>query len=64
MARTDFLSTLNLGTLAIVLVIVAVLFAFFLRKRNNRHPMDGRQERNVAADIDSGRGAPDRSPRE
>ena len=64
MHKTDLLSSLNLGTLVIVLVIVVIGLIYFRRKRSNRHPMDGRAERNVAEDIDAGRDAPERSPRE
>ncbi|HVF95199.1 MAG TPA: hypothetical protein VM900_12875 [Sphingomonas sp.] len=63
MTRNDFLASLNLSTLVIVALVVAVAFAYFLRKRSNRHPLEGRQERNVAADLDAGREAPDHSPR-
>lgn len=63
MAPTEFLSAQNLMTLIAVFVIAAVAFMFFLRKRSNRHPMEGRQERNIAADLDAGRKAPDHSPR-
>tara|TARA_B100000678_G_scaffold291054_1_gene306004 strand:+ start:1716 stop:1937 length:222 start_codon:yes stop_codon:yes gene_type:complete len=31
---------LNLVTLIVVLVAVAVVFLIFMRKRSNRHPMD------------------------
>ena len=63
MTRDGFLASLNLGTLVIVALVVAIAFAFFLRKRSNRHPLVGRQERNVGADVDAGREAPDHSPR-
>lgn len=63
MPKNDFLASLNLGTLVIVALIVAAGFAYFLRKRSNRKPLDGRRERNVAADLDAGRKAPDHSPR-
>ena len=63
MSRTGFLSSLNLGTLIIVFVIAALGFAYFLRRRSNRHPMEGREERNIARDLDAGREAPDHSPR-
>jgi len=63
MTRDGFLASLNLGTLVIVALVVAIAFAFFLRKRSNRHPLEGRQERNVGADVDAGREAPDHSPR-
>lgn len=61
MTSTGFLASQNLMTLVLVVVIVAIGFAYFLRKRSNRHSMDGRQERNVAADLDAGRKAPDHS---
>lgn len=60
---TDFLSSLNLMTLVVGFLVVAGGFVFFLRKRSNRHPMAGRDERNVGADLDAGRAAPDHSPR-
>lgn len=63
MHTTGFLASLNLGTLVIVFVAVAIGFAYFLRKRSNRHPLEGRQERNVARDLDAGRAAPDELPR-
>lgn len=63
MAPTEFLSAQNLMTLIAVFVIAAAAFMFFLRKRSNREPMEGRQERNVGADLDAGRKAPDHSPR-
>jgi hypothetical protein len=44
-------------------LFAAIMLAIFLRKRSNRHPMEGRQERNVGADLDAGRKAPDHSPR-
>ncbi len=64
MSLSEMLSSLNLMTLIIPLAIVAIGFIYFLRKRSNRHPMDGKQERNVGADLDAGRSAPDRSPSE
>ena len=63
MSRPEFLSSLNLMTLVVVFLIVAAGFIFFLRKRSNRRPLDGRQERNVAADLDANRAAPDHSRR-
>jgi amino acid transporter len=64
MSTTGFLSSLNLGTFIIVFIVVAVAFAFFMRRRANRHPMEGRKERNVAKDLDEGRVPPDHSPRQ
>ena len=63
MASTGFLASLNQYTLWIGVIIIAVALVYFLRKRSNRHPMEGRQERNVGADLDAGRKAPDHSPR-
>jgi len=64
MSSTGFLSSLNLTTLVIVVVIVGIAFAWFLRHRSNRRPMEGRQHRNIAKDVDKGRDAPDHSPRQ
>ena len=63
MASTEFLSAQNLMTLVAVFLIGLTAFLYFMRKRSNRHPMAGRQERNIAADLDAGRAAPDHSPR-
>jgi hypothetical protein len=63
MSTTGFLSSLNLGTLVVVVLIVAIGFAYFLRRKSNRRPLEGRQERNVARDLDARREAPDHSPR-
>lgn len=63
MSSSTFLSSLNLGTLVIVVVIVAIGFAYFLRRRSNRHPLEGREERNIARDLDAGNEPPDHSPR-
>ncbi|MES2903220.1 MAG: hypothetical protein V4696_03460 [Pseudomonadota bacterium] len=63
MSLSEMLSSLNLMTLVIAVVIVGLGFLYFLRKRSNRHPMEGRQERNVAADLDAGHAAEDRSPK-
>jgi len=64
MSRTGLLSSLNLMTLIGVFVIVAIGFLYFLRRRSNRHPLEGRTERNVARDLDADRGPPDHSPRQ
>ena len=64
MSRTGLLSSLNLMTLIGVFVIVAIGFLYFLRRRSNRHPLEGRKERNVARDLDADRGPPDHSPRQ
>lgn len=62
MSSNGFLSSLNLMTLVAVLVVVAISFIFFLRKRGNRHSLDGKHERNVAEDLDKGKSAPDHLP--
>jgi LPXTG-motif cell wall-anchored protein len=64
MSRTGLLSSLNLMTLIGVFVIVVIGFLYFLRRRSNRRPLEDRQERNVARDLDAGRGPPDHSPRQ
>ncbi len=63
MQNHHVLSSLSLATLVIVLVIVAGALAYFLRHRSNRQPLEGRHERNIAQDIDSGNEPPDHSPR-
>lgn len=63
MTSSGFLSSLNLMTLVGVFLVVAIGFVYFLRRRSNRHPLEGREERNVARDLDAARDAPDHSPR-
>jgi LPXTG-motif cell wall-anchored protein len=63
MSTSEYLSSQNLMILVIGALVLAIALAFFLRKRSNRHPLEGRQERNVGADLDAGRKAPDHSPR-
>jgi len=64
MSSSGFLSSLNLFTLVIGILIAAIALAYFLRHRSNRRPMEGRQHRNIAKDIDKGRDAPDHLPPE
>ena len=40
MAENEIISPLFLITLVGVLIIAALVFARFMRKRSNRHPMD------------------------
>jgi hypothetical protein len=61
MTSTTFLSSLSLGTLGIGLLIVAIAFAYFLRRRSNRQGMAGRKHRNIARDLDAGNSPPDHS---
>ena len=63
MSTVDYLSAQNLMILGIGLLAAVIALAWFLRKRSNRHPLEGSQERNVAADLDAGRKAPDHLPR-
>ena len=58
MSGFEMQASLGLVTLVIAFLVVAIAFASFLRKRSNRHPLAGKQERNVAADLDAGRTAP------
>jgi hypothetical protein len=61
MSSTTFLSSLSLGTLVIGLLIVAIAFLYFLRRKSNRQGMSGRQHRNIAKDLDTGKSPPDHS---
>lgn len=47
MNTPEMTSALGFGTLGIALVIAVLLLLRFLRKPENRHPMDGQQERNI-----------------
>lgn len=47
MNTLDMTSTLGFGTLVLALIIAVVLLLRFLRKPENRHPMDGQPERNI-----------------
>lgn len=58
MSETELVPTLMLFTLIAALVIGVVLLLRFRRKRANRHPLAGQQERNVAQAIDERRAPP------
>lgn len=62
MSTGDYLSAQNLMILGTGLLVAIFALGFFLRKRSNRHPLEGQRERNVAADLDAGRKAPDHLP--
>jgi membrane protein implicated in regulation of membrane protease activity len=47
MGTADMTGWLGFGTLAIALIIAIVLWLRFMRKPENRHPMDGERERNI-----------------
>lgn len=50
------ISTLMIGTLVVAFVIGAILWLRHMRTPENRHPMDGVRERNVARDLDEEHG--------
>lgn len=39
--------TLSFGTLIVGLIIAIIIWARFMCKAENRHPMDGKRERNI-----------------
>ena len=47
MNTPEMTSALGLGTLILALIIAVVILLHFLRKPENRHPMDGQPERNI-----------------
>lgn len=47
MNTPEMTSALGLGTLILALIIAVVILLRFLRKPENRHPMDGQPERNI-----------------
>lgn len=47
MNTPEMTSALGFGTLILALIIAVVLLLRFLRKPENRHPMDGQPERNI-----------------
>ena len=66
MNTPEMTSLLGFGTLILALIIAVVILLRFLRKPENRHPMDGQPERNIQqiredAEIGSGKGGSDES---
>ena len=47
MDTADMTGTLGFGTLIVGLIIAIIIWARFMRKPENRHPMDGKRERNI-----------------
>ena len=47
MNTPEMTSLLGFGTLILALVVAVVVLLRFLRKPENRHPMDGQPERNI-----------------
>lgn len=52
---TMLLSSLNIFTLVVVAAVLLAALLFFLRKKGNRHPMEGQREENIAERIDDSR---------
>ena len=52
MGTADMTGTLGFGTLIVALLIAIVLLLRFMRKPQNRHPLDGKQERNIGQVLD------------
>lgn len=48
MNTSEFVGSQMFMTIGIVVVVLAVLLLWFLRKRSNRHPMEHQRERNAA----------------
>jgi hypothetical protein len=47
MDTADMTGLLGFGTLGVALIIAIILWLRFMRKPENRHPMDGQRERNI-----------------
>lgn len=47
MNTPEMTSALGFGTLILALIIALVVLLRFLKKPQNRHPMDGQPERNI-----------------
>ena len=48
MDRIQLTGSLAFGTIGIVLLVLILVLVRFMRKPQNRHPMDGERERNIA----------------
>ena len=64
MNTPEMTSALGFGTLIIALLIAVVLLLRFLRKPENRHPMDGQRERNIEQIRDDAERRLDHEPRD
>ncbi len=58
MDRIDLTGSLAFVTIGIVLVALAIILIRFMRKPENRHPMEGKHERNIG-EIRTDAGVPD-----
>lgn len=63
MNTSEVLPSLIFMTLGITLLAAIAALLIFRRKKSNRHPLEGREERNVGADLDAGIAAPEHSPK-
>ncbi len=52
MDRSELIQALGLATLLIVLAAAVVAYLRFMRKPQNRHPLAGKREENIAARLD------------
>jgi hypothetical protein len=64
MNTPEMTSALGFGTLIIGLIVAIVLLLRFLRKPENRHPMEGQRERNIAEIRDEAEHGDSAYPRE
>lgn len=53
MNRSELIPVLGLATLLIVLAGLVVAYLRFMRKPQNRHPLAGKHEDNIAARLDA-----------
>ena len=58
MNTPEMTSALGFGTLILALIIAVVVLLRFLRKPENRHPMDGQPERNIEQIREDAEGEP------
>jgi len=57
MNASDLIPALGLTTLIIVLAAAVVAYLRFMRKPQNRHPLEGKHEDNIAARLDEAEAA-------
>lgn len=52
MNASNLIPALGLTTLIVVLAAAVVTYLRFMRKPQNRHPLEGKHEHNIAARLD------------
>ena len=52
MNTSDMTGLLGFGTLIIALIIAVILLLRFMGKPKNRHPLEGKRDRNIAEVLD------------